>query len=401
VHTRHLAFCIVLATVPTQAAPAGAQPAVHAIWASMPDAPWDAAARSRLDDNLRRLGLGLLETADVASPPAPRAPALLREGMAAVERLQFDAAHAALDAAVAEAVASGGAGLAPAELADLFLYQAMAAQQATWRDLESPLTEIAPPAARQAYLRAAVLAPDRVLPPRRFPPLAVASWALAVAAIAERPRGMLTVRAPQRARISIDGAASAAPPASRAELPYGEHFVRVEEVGHRPWAALVGLTEPTLAIERPAVAPLSFDDQEAAARARRMGASFALLAQLQLAGRPAIELRLVNAITGARQDATIVPFEQLGDQGALAAALMRLDEQVRRAELERRSGARPGQPHVAVLPPLTSAPPPPLREDRPALRENPGAWLRLRWPLVTAIGVAVLSSVVLGVAVSR
>ena len=70
--------------------------------------------------------------------------------------------------------------------------------------MTGPVTSIQPEKARQAYLRAAVLAPGRKLLPRQFPPLAIASWALAVAEVEKRQRGGLLVRAPSSALISVD-----------------------------------------------------------------------------------------------------------------------------------------------------------------------------------------------------
>jgi hypothetical protein len=365
---------------------------IHPLWASTPDAPWDSEARVRFQINLRKMNLGIMETVDVARPPAPRAAALLQEGQAAVEKQQFEKAREVLDAAVAEAISTGAAGLSREQLADLFLYQGMAIQKADWKDLPAPPTEIAPPEARQAYLRAAVFAPDRVLVPRRFPPLAIASWQKAIAEVNSRPRATLIVRAPERAQIFLDGGAAQSGPASLKDVPMGEHFVRVEEVGFLPWGTLLGLTKTTLEIDRPPVAPLVFDDKEAAAHARRMNTSFALYAQLHMAAQPQVELHLVDAQTGQQRDATVLPFDSTGDHGEMLAALMKLDERARTLDLERREAAK------SVLP-LTKAPPPPSAPI--SLRNDPEGWFNRRWPLVAAIGVAALSCVVLGIAASR
>lgn len=365
---------------------------IHPLWASTPDAPWDNEARVRFQINLRKMNLGIMETVDVARPPAPRAATLLQEGQAAVEKQQFDKAREVLDAAVAEAIGTGGAGLTREQLADLFLNQGMAIQKADWKDLPAPPTEIAPTEAHQAYLRAAVFAPDRVLVPRRFPPLAVVSWQKAIAEINARPRGTLTVLAPARAQIFLDGGAAQTAPASLKDVPFGEHFVRVEEVGFLPWGTFVGLTKTTLDIDRPPVAPLVFDDKEAAAHARRMNTSFALFAQLHMAAQPQVEMHLVDAQTGQQRDATALPFDSTGDHGEMLAAIMKLDERARTLDLERREATK------SVIP-LTKAPPPPTTPI--SLRDDPEGWFNRRWPLVTAIGVATLSCVILGIATSR
>jgi hypothetical protein len=365
---------------------------IHPLWASTPDAPWDSEARVRFQINLRKMNLGVMETVDVALPPAPRAAALLQEGQSAVEKQQFDKAREVLDAVVAEVIATGAAGLAHDQLADLFLYQGMAIQKADWKDLPEPPAEIVPPEARQAYLRAAVFAPDRVLVPRRFPPLAIASWQKAIAEVNGRPRGTLIVRAPARAQVFLDGGAAQDAPAILKDVPMGEHFIRVEEVGFLPWGTLVGLTKTSLEIDRPPVAPLVFDDKEAAAHARRMNTSFALFGQLHMAAQPQVELHLVDAQTGLQRDATVLPFDSTGDHGEMLAALMRLEERARTLDMERREAAK------SVLP-LTKAPPPPSAPI--SLRDDPEGWFSRRWPLVTAIGVAALSCVILGVAASR
>lgn len=370
------------------AAPAGARqaPLVHPIYASIEDAPHDDQARGAFAQAVARYRAGPVETIDVPGPDKPRAPQLLREGTAALDARRHDEAQAALDAAVAEVERSGGAGLSGAELADLFLRQAMAAQRADWKDLPGPLQEITPPAARQAYLRAATLAPGRVLAPRQYPPVAVASWQLALAEIKRRPRGNIVVRAPAGAQVTIDGGAPLLPPATALDLVHGDHFVRVEEIGHHPWSAIVTLAEPSLEIDRPPVAPLSLDPKRAAEHARRMGARFALLAQLRT-NPLQIELALLDAASGVASDSTTVPFG--GDRAPLEAAVMRLDEEARRrALLDGGGGPLPiAAPALRPLPPRDSEPPAPF--------------VVRRWPLLTAVAVAVGAAVAFGAVVAR
>jgi hypothetical protein len=369
---------------------------IHPIFAAVPDAPRADEAHKAFAAAVGRYRLGPVEVMDAPGRPAPRAPELLRAGKSAVEAKRFDEAAAALDAAVAEVNATGAAGLDTAALADLFLHQAMAAQQADWKDPPAPLTDIAPPKAKEAYLRAAVLAPDRVLFPRQFPPIVQESWRLATAEVKRRPRGTLVVRAPSSALIAVDGGPLKPGLLPAADLRYGEHWIRVEDPGRQPWASLVPLTEMSLEIDAPQTAPLTVDDREAAAHARHQGAVFGLVAELG-PGRPAtLELRLIEARSGTRVDATSLPFP--GDPGALDAAVMRLDEQARRTRFAEQRG---GPPEPRSLQDIVVAPvPPPTVSDKPRFADDPGAWARARWPLLTAIGVAAGTAIVLGAIVA-
>jgi hypothetical protein len=380
------------------AAPALAQapaPTVHPIYAETPGSGRNQQAHRQFSEAAARYRLGPVEVIDIPGPPAPRAPALLESARPLTEKLKFAEAEAALDAAVAEVIATGGQGMSPAALSDLFLFQAIAAQKANWNELEAPLTEIAPPKAREAYLRAAVLAPDRVLERRRYPPLAIASFALAAAEVKGRPRGSIVVRGASTAEVSIDGAPDRLAPATSADLPYGDHFVRVEVVGHQPFAAVVPLAMSSLEIDAPPTAPLTLDDARAAAHARRMGASFALVAALKLGPRTELGLRLVEASTGAARDATAVPLG--GEAGALDAAVMRLDEEARRLALGKQEGAIALPASDLTLAPVPSGPAP----TGPPLTDDPRGWARRNWPLLTAIGATVATALALGLAVAN
>jgi hypothetical protein len=295
---------------------------------------------------------------------------------------------------VAEVMKSGGAGLSAASLSELFLQQAIAAQKANWLDLDGPVTELTPPKAREAYLRAAVLAPARVLERRRYPPLAIASYQLATAEVKQRPRGQLTVQARPGAAINLDAGADQPTPATARDLPYGEHFVRVEEVGHLPWGGMVTLAAPDVELAAALNAALVPSDVQAAAQARRMGAAVALLAFLKLGPRIELELHLVDATTGHLRNATVVPYGL--DTGPLEAAVMRLDEEARRTALGQQAdtvGIPSTDLTVGTVPDRAPPPGPPLRDD-------PRGWAQRHWPLLTAIGVAVGTAVVLGIAVA-
>jgi hypothetical protein len=384
-------------TPPALAAEPPPAAAVHPIFVAVPDVPRADEAHTRFAAAVAGLRLGPVEAIDPPGPAAPRAAELLRTGTAALTAKRFAEAETDLDGAVAEALSTGGAGLDTAALADLFLHQGMAAQKADWKDLPRPLTEIAPPKAKQAYLRAAVLAPTRVLHPRDFPPIAVESWRLAVAEVTRHPRGSIVVRAPSSALISIDAGPPRPGLVPAADLCYGDHYIRVEDLGRQPWVAVVPLALQVLEIDAPESPALTVDDAEAAAHARRQGAAFALVAELGPARPARLGLRLVEASTGRRRDATTLAFP--GDGAALVAAVMKLDEEARQA----RFGAEHGVPaEPRRLEDIAVAPVPPAATlERSGFADDPGAWARAHWPLVTAIGVAAGTALILGLMVAR
>jgi hypothetical protein len=367
---------------------------LYPIYAHMPGSMQNDEAQRLFSEVARRYHLGPVEVMDIPAPPEPRAPALLAAARPLLEKVSFTEAETGLDQAVAEVIAGGAVGLSTAQLSDLFLYQAIAAQRATWKKLAGPVTQIENAKAREAYQRAAVLQPDRELEPSRFPPLAIASFRLMAAEVAQRPRGALLVKASPSAEIAIDGGPTQLSPAKGQGLAYGEHFVRVEDVGHRPWATVVLLTESTLTVDAPATAPLTLDDAAAAAHARRMAARFALVATLKTGPAPELELALVDAASGARRDASVIPFP--GQGGALDAAVMRLDEEARKSELASGGAVAPLPDSDLRIGAVPAAPAPP----GPRLMDDPGTWARGHWPLLTAIGVAVGSALVLGIAVA-
>ncbi len=376
------------------------RPAVHPIYAAVSvDSLQDQDARRRFASSVARFGLGPVETMDIPAPAAPRAADLLRTGVAAIEALQFPEAQAALDAAAAEIADSGAAGLTPAQLADVFLFQATAIQKADWKDLPAPPSDISPPRAKEAYLRAAILTPDRVLPPRHFRPLVVASWALAVAEIAARPRGTILVRASTSAHISIDGGPLLLSPAVAQNLPYGDHVIRGEDLGRKPWVAVVALTNPTLEINVPETPAVRLSDAEAAAHALRMGAPFALVASLNRGLSLELQLTMIDAKTGAVRDAVVVPFA--GDATILESTVMRLDEQARKEAIVRMRQADGQDPGGGTVMGIGQVPASDTEKlGAPLFMDDPVAWTRVHRPLVAAIGIAVGMALVLGLTVA-
>ena len=101
-------------------------PLVHPIYAHLPDAPENDSARQLFTAAATRYNLRPVEVVDVPAPPAPHAPDDVRMGILNTQKLAFSEAVHDLDAAAAEVATTGGAGLTAAELADLYLFRAMA-----------------------------------------------------------------------------------------------------------------------------------------------------------------------------------------------------------------------------------------------------------------------------------
>jgi hypothetical protein len=197
----------------------------------------------------------------VAWPPATgaaagRARELLHAGLAAYDALRFADAVASFTAAEGEAVSSGAAGLAAAELADVFLFRGMARFQ-----LKSP-------GDWDDFVQAALYAPGRTLDPGRFPPAARDTYARAVAEVAAKPRGAVAVGGPAGGRAFVDGAEAGTLPARVEGLPWGAHLVRVESKGHLPWTTRVVLASAEVSVNaRPAAAPPDLRSADASALA--------------------------------------------------------------------------------------------------------------------------------------
>lgn len=393
---------LALALATSLAAPrAGAEriappPIVHIIYASADGAAFDAEARAELIAVARRRALGPVETLDLPRPPRPAAPDLLAAGMAQVRDLDFEQAERTLREAAAEVERTGGDGLDALALSNLYLHLGVALERADWRDLPEAGPGPAPAEAWSAYLQAATLTPDRSLYHRDFSPLARHRFDSARAEVAGRPRGRVRVEGPADVLASLDGRPAAPLPVEVADLPHGRHFLRVSAPGRLPWSALLPLSARELPIAAPALAHARLPDALAAQHARRMAAAFALVVEMK-AGLPArLEVRLIDAHTGEVAESFQLPAR--GDPGALDAAVMRAEERARRIELERRHETTPLLPGaaIAVAPAETRTP---LRQG-PDLRADPRGFAATHWPLITAIGVAVATAVILGVVVS-
>ena len=390
--------------LPVATARADEAPLVHPIYAHLPDAPENDSARQLFTAAATRYNLRPVEVVDVPAPAAPHAPDNVRMGILNTQKLAFSEAQHDLDAAAAEVATTGGAGLTAAELGDLYLFRAMATARADWNAQPSAAPTDARTKAFDDYLRAATLAPTRTLNERELPPQVVADFKRAQDVVHKRPLGTLLVKGPADAQVALDGGPlmPIAGGVTIHDVGFGEHLIRVEQIGYAAWGTVVPFGQPSVEIDVPTRAALTLDDATAAAHGRRMGARFALVATAKGGPGSAVEIDLVDTGSGARRDSALVPTT--GEVGQIDAAVMRLDEEARRVMLERQTaggGAPP--PPVAVEPTAGSMGPALLLTPAPTkarFSDDPAAWARDHWPLLTAIGVVAVTAIVLTAAVS-
>jgi hypothetical protein len=260
-----------------------------------------------------------------------------------------------------------------------------------------------------------------VVDPTRFPPLLAEDWARARAEVREREQFTVVVHAVPESFVSLDGGNPIRGPATFVGVASGEHLVHVDEPSFAPWGGTILVDRGPLDVAVPERRTLTLPDAEAAARARRMGRSYALVAEPRPGlGGLSLALRLVD-LGGTRRDSAIAQLA--GDDGALDAAVMRLDEQARRmgpgaaappgrsAAAAVASGAGDGTSPLLALPgvapgggePVSELPAPVLIAPGPArssLREDPAGWSRQHWPLLTAVGVMLAATLILSVGVA-
>jgi hypothetical protein len=383
---------------------ADAPPLVHPIFAHLPDAPENDVARERFTTAATHYNLRPVEVVDVPAPAAPRAPDSVRTGILNAQKLAFGEAQHDLDTAAAEVATTGGAGLTTAELGDLYLYRAMATARADWNAQPAAAPTEARTKAFDDYLRAATLAPNRTLNARELPPQVVADFQRAVEVVRKRTSGTLIVKGPADGQVALDDGAlmPIAGGVTFHDLVFGEHLIRVEQIGYAPWGAAVPFGQPSMEIDVPARAALKLDDATATAHGRRMGARFALVASPNGGPGASIEISLVDTRSGTRRDAALVATT--GEAGQIDAAVMRLDEEARRVVLEEQTAAGGAlTPPVASDPGASSLGPPLLLTPAPnkvSFRDDPAAWARDHWPLLTAIGVVAATAIILSATVA-
>jgi len=395
-----LAACLALTSTAAAAAEDPA-PLVHPIFAHLPDAPENDRARQDFTAAATHYNLRPVEVVDVPSPAPPHGPDDARIGILNAQKQAFGEALKSLDAAANEAAATGGAGFSTAELTDLYLNRAIATARADWKAQAAAAPTDERTRAFDDYLRAATLTPDRAPNARELPPQALADLQKAMEIVHKRPRGTLVVKGPGDALVSLDGGAlqPLAGGVTFKDLVFGEHLLRVEQIGFAPWGTTIPFGQPSMEIDVPARAPLGLDAATAAAHARRMGAKFALVATPKGGPGTPVELSLIDAATAVPRDAALVATR--AEPGQMDAAVMRLDEEARRLLLEQQN-APAGTPVTPVASADNSLGPPLLLTPAPArasFSDDPAAWARDRWPLLTAVGVFGLTVIVLGAVV--
>jgi hypothetical protein len=401
---RRAALAPALLVLLARAAHADEAPLVHPIFVHMPDAPERDIARERFTAAASHYNLRPVEVVDAPTTPAPKAPDTLRIAIINTQKLAFTEAAHDLDAAAAEVATTGGAALTTAQLSDLYMYRGMATARADWNAKAATPPTDARTKAFEDYLRAATMSPDRVPNARELPPQVVADMQRALEAVRQRPRGMLVVKGPPDALVALDGGAlmPLAGGVTFRDLVFGDHLLHVEQVGYAPWGTVVPVGQPSVDLLVPARDALGIDDATAAAHGRRMGARFALVATPKGGPGAPLELTLIDTATNARRDAALV--DVTGDGAQLDAAVMRLDEGARKITLEHQADrSAPAAAPVAtdagtagLGPPLLLTPPP----AKARFRDDPAAWARDHWPLLTAIGFVAATAIVMSAVVA-
>ncbi len=375
------------------AAPLEAPPTVHPIFVSAEGAVHDEEARSTLRQIVARRRMGVMETLDLPTPPLPTLAARVAKAIALNKALKFSEAESELRAAVQEAENSGGHGLDTEGLSNLYLHLGIAIDKADWTDFPAQGPPRASVAAVDCYLRAATMQPARELYTRDYSPLARLHFSDAVATVKAQPGGVLTVKGPSDAMVSVDGRPAVGLPLELKDLAYGDHFVRVTAPGREPWSELVPITQSTLAVEVPTMQAYRLDDQTAATHARRMAAAFALVVEMKPPGQ--VELRLIKVDGAARLDTVVAQAH--GDPSGFEAALIRLDEIARRRDMESAHGFKVGKDTELAVAAVESRAP---TQAPVVMQEDPSGWAEQHWPLLTATGTAVALAIILGIAVS-
>jgi hypothetical protein len=394
-------------------ASAGAGPArrfTHPIFVNVPDAPQTDLAQQRFERAARTFGLGPVEVVVVEAPASPQGAERLERlssGIKRVTKLDFARGLATLDEVAGDVAATGGAGLDTQGLGDLYFYRGWAMGRADFNPAHVPETT----GRAQGYsdlVRAAMLSPQRQLNPQQFPPLLLEDWSRALNDARDRPQGTIVVHAAPEAFVTLDGGNPLRGPATFVGVPVGEHVIHVDEPTFSPWGATLTTGPETIDVAVPERRSLTLADAEAGARAKRMGMAYALVAEPRPGlGGLSLALRLVDT-AGTRRDSAIAQIA--GDDSALDAAVMRLDEQARRLAVSAELGT--GVPGFARTPPPAPVPglgateelPAPVlttsANPRPTLRDDPTAWSRAHWPLLTAVGAMVAATIILSVGIA-
>ena len=306
-------------------------------------------ARAALAAAAERLGSTLVDLSPTPEP-APEAPAHLRAAIDAYHDFRYPDALASADRGLAEAAATGAAGLSPGDLSDLFIYRALALGEQgdagrAWDD----------------HVRAATIDPGRVLDAVRFPPRVVETFARAVAAVSAAPTSRFTADVPEGCAVWLDGREIT----GQRDLTThaGEHYLRVRCAGREPYGAVILVSGEHHAVA-PALRAVSAPSVAAVcALARERGFARVVWASASSAGRaPLVSLRLYDTARVALLGSAAVGLGGARAQAALAGALERI-----------------------VAPPPTAPPP---------VAAAPARWYQRPWVWALA-GVVVTSAVLL------
>jgi hypothetical protein len=345
------AIAALLASAPSAAI---AEAPVAAVAYTGPSDGLAAPVRERIGRFARERALGFADLADPTATTSP-APALLAKAIAAYFEFRYAEVVSLLDDAAAAISATGAADLNRRELADVFLFRALA---------RTELGENAE--ARDDLVRAATVHPGYVLDPARFRPSLIAAFERARGAVGEGPRAEVELGFPPACQIWLDAASSAGAPELIAAP--GVHVIRARCPGHRELVA-----EPTFAAGRqryrPALEPLPGDRE-----------------------------RVLAATAGA---ALIWVELSRSRPGALTVSLLdRSSREIRRRWTLRLAGAddaRRLDPVLASI--LDRALSPAAPEPRIIVTERPRPWYRREW-VWAAIGAAAAGAVILPFALS-
>lgn len=242
----------------------------------------------------------------------PQLAAALKRGIEAYDALRIDDAWSALEEARALADRTGGVGLSPSQLSDLFVYRGLVRLQredatGAWDELTSAM----------------VIAPTRAFDPARFPPRVLTELERARASVASRTPVELSVAAPADCSVVVDGGAlvaagpgAAEPPSAVSVLP-GVHWARVTCTAHEPWSVRLDVTASVrvdakvAAFARPTDSDILVQAGAVNARAVLVVEVVASVATLRLVGADGRERDRRTVNVGASLDAVAARVREL------------------------------------------------------------------------------------------
>lgn len=281
-------FAVLIVPAVTAAGPAADVVVVWAPGAKI--APVEAAARAH--------GAAVIDRSP-APPAAIETAKILQRGIDAYDALRYDEARAALDQAKDLVDRTGGAGLATAQLSDLFLYRGLVRVQVgddtgAWDELVTSV----------------VVAPERVLDRGRFPPKIVELFDRARdETLHKQPAADLDVDVPAGCTAFVDEVAG------KRHVTAGSHWVRVECPDRTPWGQRVDLPTTGLHVRADPLPYAPPSEAELLVQARVAGARALVVAEVH--GQ--VATARVVGLDGREHDRRSVTVT--GDLQPLAAAI--------------------------------------------------------------------------------